>query len=256
MSGTATWNAGRINNAFQFDGTTSINVAGLAGRPRNATLTAWAKLTAADTSGSEVISLGNSFAIRLDAGGNAQALFYNGTGWITVPYNQMYAGAGWHRFAAVFDELVQHRWGRRSDRQVAAVARAGEIALVRADERPCNDTADVVIVDELAPGRCPALVDGGDPAGGLEQSARGGLDEVPPGREQPRVPPEADRCGDLAAGLEHREADALLHEVGRRGQSDRTSADDGHRQRRQPVARGGTRGEVEQGHEGRSVRYR
>ncbi|MEX0642954.1 MAG: LamG domain-containing protein [Pirellulales bacterium] len=104
VSGTSNWNAGKINNAFQFNGSTSINVSGLLGRPKNVTLSAWAKLTTADSSGSEIISLGDSFAIRLDNGGSAQVFFYNGSSWSTISYNQAYAGGGWHHFAAVFDD--------------------------------------------------------------------------------------------------------------------------------------------------------
>ena len=104
VSGTATWNAGRINNAFQFNGSTSINVPSLMGRPKNVTIAAWAKLTTADSSGSEIISLGDSFAIRLDNGGNVNVFFYNGSSWPMISYNQTYAGAGWHHFAAVFDD--------------------------------------------------------------------------------------------------------------------------------------------------------
>src|SRR5262249_38508295 len=104
VSGTSNWNAGKVNNAFQFNGNTSINIPTLFGRPKTATITAWAKLTTADSSGAEVISLGDSLAIRLDAGGTAQAFFNNGTNWTTISYSQTFAGAGWHHFAAVFDD--------------------------------------------------------------------------------------------------------------------------------------------------------
>jgi hypothetical protein len=104
VNGTPTWSYGRIQNGLKFDGNTSVGITGLFGKPRNVTIAAWAKLTAADTNGAEVISLGDSFAIRLDDSGTAKAFFYNGTSWTGVPFTQMYAGSGWHHFAAVFDD--------------------------------------------------------------------------------------------------------------------------------------------------------
>jgi hypothetical protein len=104
VTGTATWNAGRINNALKLDGSTSLTIPTLFGNPRNVTLSAWAKLIAPDTWGAEIISLGDSFALRLDDSGQAKAFFYNGSSWIVVPFNQVYAGAGWHHFAAVFND--------------------------------------------------------------------------------------------------------------------------------------------------------
>ena len=68
------------------------------------TIAAWAKLTTPESNGSELLSLGDSFTIRMDAGGTIQSLFYNGSGWSTVSYNQTYAGGGWHHFVAVFDD--------------------------------------------------------------------------------------------------------------------------------------------------------
>ena len=104
VSGTPTWFFGRIQNGLRFDGNTSVGIPGLFGKPKNVTISAWAWLTAADTQGAEVISLGDSFAIRLDNSGTTQAFFYNGTTWTTVSFAQIYAGTGWHHFAAVFDD--------------------------------------------------------------------------------------------------------------------------------------------------------
>ena len=53
-------------------------------------------------------------------------------------------------FAPTLDELVQHgRCGRRC-RQVFAVSGANEVIFVRANEGPCDDPADVIIVNEFA----------------------------------------------------------------------------------------------------------
>jgi Concanavalin A-like lectin/glucanases superfamily len=104
VTGTATWANGILNNGFQFNGSTKIQATGLLGNPKNVTLAAWANLTTADTGGSEIVSLGDHVAIRLDEGGVTKALFYNGTGYTSVNLAQSFVGGGWHHFAATFDD--------------------------------------------------------------------------------------------------------------------------------------------------------
>jgi hypothetical protein len=104
VTGTAAWTAGKLNNAIQLNGATYVSAAGLMNSPRNVTIAAWANLTAADTSGAELISLGDCLAIRLNAAGQSRAFFYNGSTWISAAINQTFAGAGWRHFAAVFDD--------------------------------------------------------------------------------------------------------------------------------------------------------
>ena len=62
-------------------------------------------LTTADTSGSEVISLGNSVSIRLDSGGFLVGTYYNGTTFIHTNYAVTLAGTGWHYVAYSFDDV-------------------------------------------------------------------------------------------------------------------------------------------------------
>jgi hypothetical protein len=104
VTGTAMWTAGKVGNALQLDGATYVTIPGLMGAPKNVTITAWALLTAADTGGAEVISLGDYFLIRLNQSGQSLAFFYNGTTWVSVPVNQTFLGVGWRHFAAVFDD--------------------------------------------------------------------------------------------------------------------------------------------------------
>ncbi len=52
--------------------------------------------------------------------------------------------------AAGLHQLVEHRVRRRRHGQVAAIARAFEVAAIGADERPRNHPAHVVVVDQLA----------------------------------------------------------------------------------------------------------
>jgi hypothetical protein len=102
--GSAAWTSGTIDNAFQFNGSTSLVADGLMGAPRNVTIMGWANLTAADSGGAEIISLGDALAIRLDSGSQSRAFFYNGSSWISASTNQTFAGAGWLHVAATFDD--------------------------------------------------------------------------------------------------------------------------------------------------------
>jgi hypothetical protein len=104
--GTATWiPGGKVDGALQLNGATRVEINSLLDRPRNVTLAGWANLGAADTGGAELISLGDYFAIRLNqTSTSTRAFFYDGATWPSVTVNQGYAGAGWHHFAAVFND--------------------------------------------------------------------------------------------------------------------------------------------------------
>jgi hypothetical protein len=102
--GTATWTAGKMNNCIQLNGTNRVEINSLMDTPKNVTIAAFANLTSADTSGAEVISIGDYFALRLNTAGVSRAFFYNGTTWVNCTVNQTFAGAGWHHFAAVYND--------------------------------------------------------------------------------------------------------------------------------------------------------
>ena len=102
--GTASWSTGKLDNAIQLNGSTRVEVNGVMGSPRNVTLAGWANLTAADSGGSELISIGDCFAIRINEGSNTRAFFYNGSSWVSAGVSQTFVGAGWHHFAAVFND--------------------------------------------------------------------------------------------------------------------------------------------------------
>ena len=102
--GTATWTTGTAANCLELDGATRAERASLLGTPKNVTLAAWVRLVSPDSGGAEVISLGDYFAIRLDAGGTSGALFYDGSSSQAVMANRTFAGTGWHHFAAVFND--------------------------------------------------------------------------------------------------------------------------------------------------------
>jgi hypothetical protein len=102
--GTANWTPGAVDNGLQLDGATRVEVNSLINSPKNVTLAGWARLTTADSSGAELVSLGDCFAIRLDSGGSTRAFFYNGSTWPGASVSQTFAGTGWHHFAAVFND--------------------------------------------------------------------------------------------------------------------------------------------------------
>lgn len=76
----ATWtNNGKLNKALHFDGDDYVEISGLMGSPTAVTLTGWANLTAADTSGAEIISLGDAVILRLDDAPGTTGYYYNGS---------------------------------------------------------------------------------------------------------------------------------------------------------------------------------
>lgn len=102
--GSANWTAGIIDNCLQLNGSTRVEINSLMNSPKNVTIAAWANLTSPDPGGSEIVSIGDYFAIRLDNGSVSRAFFYNGSGWTSVSASQTFAGTGWHHFAAVFND--------------------------------------------------------------------------------------------------------------------------------------------------------
>ena len=102
--GTASWSTGAVDNGLEVDGATRVEVNSLLGSPKNVTLAAWAHLTQADSGGSEIVSLGDYLAIRLDNGTISRTFFYNGSTWISASTSQTFALTGWHHFATVFND--------------------------------------------------------------------------------------------------------------------------------------------------------
>lgn len=102
--GTPNWTVGTMGNCLELNGTNRAEVVSLLGSPKNITLAGWADLTAADSNGAELISLGDYFAIRLDEGGSSRAVFYEGSSWGSCSVSQTFANTGWHHIAAVFND--------------------------------------------------------------------------------------------------------------------------------------------------------
>ncbi len=95
-------------NVLSLDGLAGDNVKinGRFGNPINVTLAAWVNLTVAAVNGSEVISLGDSAALRLDDAGKLKGIMYNGSSWKEVTYTTTFQGAGWHHVAYTFNDTA------------------------------------------------------------------------------------------------------------------------------------------------------
>lgn len=95
-----------LGTAVQLDGTSHIRIPGLLDKPANVTMMGWVHLDAIDSSGAEFLSLGDTFAIRLDSTTDGVHSFgYNGSTWDSsqVP-NTIVTGTGWKHIAAVYDD--------------------------------------------------------------------------------------------------------------------------------------------------------
>ena len=79
-------------------------VAGVFGQSSNLTLAGWINLRATDTNGAEVISIGNSVALRMDqATGGVTGLFNDGTTWHETTTNKYVEGTGWRHVVYTLD---------------------------------------------------------------------------------------------------------------------------------------------------------
>jgi hypothetical protein len=83
----ATWATGKSGSGLSLDGNDCVNKAtpsaGL--KPSlEVTTAAWVKMSATDTGGAEIVSMGDSYALRVQTSGNIQFFYYNGTTWKSI----------------------------------------------------------------------------------------------------------------------------------------------------------------------------
>jgi trimeric autotransporter adhesin len=112
-------------------GSSNLQVSGLFGNPSSATLAAWVQLTSADSRGAEVISLGDSLLLRLDATASNNQLrgsYYDGTDWIDTDFAVVLAGTGWHHVAYSFDDVNNTASLYLDGRAVAQISTASSIS--------------------------------------------------------------------------------------------------------------------------------
>ncbi|MBK9947788.1 MAG: DUF4347 domain-containing protein [Nitrospira sp.] len=109
LGGNATYvTDGTRGQVLSLDGVDDyVQIAGRFGDPANVTLAAWVNLTAADSLGSHVISLGDSVLLTVDEpslGNGVSGVYYNGSTWVKLATGQFIAGTGWHHIAYIFDD--------------------------------------------------------------------------------------------------------------------------------------------------------
>jgi len=91
--------------AVDFSGANHVHIPGLFDRSPSVSVSAWARLDAADSSGADVVSLGDRFTLRLLNGSpGVRGVYYNGSSWPGVSVNQPVAQTGWRHFAVVLSE--------------------------------------------------------------------------------------------------------------------------------------------------------
>jgi hypothetical protein len=90
--------------AVAFSGSNYMQATGLYEKSTSVSAAAWVRLDAADSSGAEVVSLGDCFYLRCNSGSSGvKASYYNGSSYITATASQNILNTGWHHFAAVLD---------------------------------------------------------------------------------------------------------------------------------------------------------
>ncbi|MCP5441413.1 MAG: DUF4347 domain-containing protein, partial [Chromatiaceae bacterium] len=98
---------GTRGEVLSLDGTDDgVTISGRFGDPQNVTLAAWVNLNAADSEGAEVISLGDSVILRLDASSGGYGVigsFREAGDWVDAKSFQFVAGDGWHHVAYSVD---------------------------------------------------------------------------------------------------------------------------------------------------------
>jgi hypothetical protein len=182
--GTANWNTmGAVNGALQLNGSTRAEITNLMGSPANVSMAAWANLTAPDSGGAEVISLGDYFAIRLNEGSNSRAFFYNGSSWVSATVSQSFTNTGWHHVAAVFNDYQNTCKFYVDGAEVASVSTTATIPYTGLGTKTVigahgnNGTTfdftgkidDVRVYSRaICPSEIQALFDGGSPFGGVQ----------------------------------------------------------------------------------------
>jgi hypothetical protein len=85
-----------------FDGTGQyVKTGGLLGQPKNLTISAWIKLVDVDSSGAEIISIGDFVLLRID---NSFGSFYDGTDWRATTYDHNFYDGKWHYITYMIDD--------------------------------------------------------------------------------------------------------------------------------------------------------
>ena len=83
----ATWTTGKSGGGLSFDGNdyiTKTNPSSGVKPSSEVAIAAWIKTSVTDTGGAEVVSMGDSYALRVEKDGNIKFFYYNGSGYKSV----------------------------------------------------------------------------------------------------------------------------------------------------------------------------
>jgi len=105
--GAASNGSGDQGTAMELDGTNYVEVPGLFNQPTSMAVMAWARIDDTDIGGVELVSIGDYLGIRLDESNSSTSkAYYRATSdWENAELSRGYKGAGWHHFAAVYNEF-------------------------------------------------------------------------------------------------------------------------------------------------------
>ncbi|MBZ0192322.1 MAG: LamG domain-containing protein, partial [Candidatus Kuenenia stuttgartiensis] len=83
----AAWTTGKSGGALSFNGNAYVVKTNPSSGLKPSTevaIAAWIKTSATDTNGAEVVSMGDSYALRVEEDGNIKFFYYNGFKWIST----------------------------------------------------------------------------------------------------------------------------------------------------------------------------
>jgi uncharacterized repeat protein (TIGR01451 family) len=122
---------GKISGARGFvrsNGADYITISGKLGSPADITLSAWAYLSSPDGSGSEVISIGDYVALRMDlTTDGTEGFTYNGSDWSVTTSSSSHAGA-WHHLVYTFSDAGNSQKLYADGTQIASSTYTGSIS--------------------------------------------------------------------------------------------------------------------------------
>ncbi|MEO8279377.1 MAG: DUF4347 domain-containing protein, partial [Ideonella sp.] len=97
---------GARGKVISLDGSSNSNlqISGRFGNPGDVTLAAWVNLSAVDSAGAVIFSLGDSVSLTVNALGQPRGFYYNGSVFTATTYNTNLIGAGWHHLAFAFSD--------------------------------------------------------------------------------------------------------------------------------------------------------
>ncbi|MCA9390285.1 DUF2341 domain-containing protein, partial [candidate division WWE3 bacterium] len=112
---------------LKFDGTDDyVRIADLLGDSTNITLSAWMKTHTPDSSGADIISLGDHVVLRLNSSGQLNGVFYDGS-WRTTSATQVLTDGQWHHVAFTYDDTNDVQYLYLDGVQIATSSYTGSI---------------------------------------------------------------------------------------------------------------------------------